>query len=622
MGSAPRGFIIDRGDGRPSLPGSLHTNPRLGQWLSFDRPGTVRAFTGKVELGQGILTALRVLVADELDVALEAVQVESASTLRGPDEAVTSGSLSIQDSGGALRHACAELRAIAVGRAAQRAGLPADAVQVVGGGFITPDGRRVGDYWTELSSADLEGDYQGLAKPKSAGARRLIGRRDIARIDLPDKVFGHPRFIHDLRLPGMMHARVLRPPTLVAQIDEAADAWRSLLPVGVSLMIDGRFMAVLGPIEREVERAVARILPALRWRVPPSLPDASDLETFLRNAPCQSLVAAQRGSPEAASGGAADAVTPDAWPDGGRRFEASYLKPYLAHASIGPSCALAQWVDGQLDVWTHSQGIQNLRDDLVIALSADPQPPGREAIRIHHVEGAGCYGHNGADDVAFDAVLIARAHPGVPVRVLWSRADELRHSPLGAAQSVRLQARVDGHGAITHWQHDVWANGYSSRPGRAKTSTLLAASERALATDLPVAINPPLATGGGADRNAVPGYELPHYRVVHHRLLVMPLRTSAMRALGAYANVFAIECFMDEIADALAEDPIAFRYRHLEDQRARAVIDEVMTRSRWQERRFGRAEGQGIGFGWARYKNSGAWCAVVAEVQVSDRVRP
>jgi len=245
----------------------------------------------------------------------------------------------------------------------------------------------------------------------------------------------------------------------------------------------------------------------------------------------------------------------------------------------------------------------------------------RDDIAIHHVEGAGCYGHNGADDVALDAVLMALRCPGQPVRVLWSRADELTHSPFGAAHLVALDARVDEAGHITHWQHELWANGYSSRPGRAVMPSLLAASERADATALPLPINPPLAAGGGADRNAVPAYTLPNLKVINHRLTVMPLRTSAMRALGAYANVFAIESFMDELARARGEDPLAFRRRHLQDPRALAVLDTAVQRSTWWDHRSTEPEGTGHGLAWARYKNSGAWCAVLARVRVEQQVQ-
>ena len=613
---APRGFIIDRSDGKASLPGSLHTNRKLSQWLAFDERGVVRAFTGKAELGQGIHSALRALVADELDVLLEAVTIESASTARGPDEAVTSGSLSIQDSGTALRHACAEVRALVIAVVSAQSGVVADAIRVSEGRFFDPAGRPLGDYWLAISAADLEVEYRGLAQPKAPAARRLIGRDDLPRIDLPDKVFGRPRFIHDLRLPGMLHARILRPPVLSAIPDCDIQTLVSQAAPDLDAVIDGRFIALIGPVESKVERAAAKLRERLSWRVAEPLPEPADLEAFLRSAPSQTTVPAER-CPDADR----QALAPADWPSGGRRFVADYLKPYLAHASIGPSCAIARWESGRLEVLTHSQGIHNLRDDLVLALSDEADAPVREAITVHHVEGAGCYGHNGADDVAFDAVLCARAFPGQPVRVLWSRAGELSQSPLGAAHSVRIEARVDDAGRITHWQHEIWANGYSSRPGRARTPTLLAASERARATELPIAVNPPLATGGGSDRNSVPGYAFPEFRVVNHRLTVMPVRTSAMRALGGFANVFAIESFLDEIADTLGVDPVEYRKRHLQDERALAVIDRVLEASSWWRDRPRFPEGQGRGLGWARYKNSGAWCAAIARVEVTDKVR-
>ncbi|HEU5294352.1 MAG TPA: molybdopterin cofactor-binding domain-containing protein, partial [Burkholderiaceae bacterium] len=237
-----------------------------------------------------------------------------------------------------------------------------------------------------------------------------------------------------------------------------------------------------------------------------------------------------------------------------------------------------------------------------------------------HVEGSGCYGHNGADDVAFDAVLLALRCKGQPVRVLWSRADELTHSPFGGAQRVDLRASLDAQGRLTHWQHELWANGSSSRPGRSKVPALLAAGERERATVLPLSINPPAANGGGAERNAVPGYTVPNMKVVNHRLTTMPLRASALRALGAFANVFAIESFVDEIAQTLKEDPIDFRKRHIDDPRALAVLDAVVQRSDWW-RSAKQGEGIGHGLAWARYKNAGAWCAVIARVEAGASVR-
>lgn len=611
--SVPRGFVIDRNDGRPQRPGSLHTQARLSQWLRFVPPAGVWVMTGKAELGQGILTALQAVAADELDVALAAVQVLPASTARGPDEGMTSGSLSIQDSGQALRHACAQVRGEALSRAAARSGLRVDTLTVRDGTVLGPDGQSVGDYWSLLTPADLDVDHSGLFQPKPASQRRLIGTDDLPRTDLPDKVFGQARYVHDLRLPGMLHGRVLRPPTLTATLPAwppaGLEAVLAAAPAAARCWTDGRLVAIVADDEREADRLAERVARLLRWQAGEPLPPAHQMPTFLRQAPHEATVCVDRGEP----------VPTDASACGGRVFRAEYFKPYLAHASIAPSCALARW-DGQaLEVWTHSQGIHNLRDDLVLALAGESPPVPKHAITVHHVEGAGCYGHNGADDVAFDAVLLALGCTGRPVRVRWSRADEFTHSPFGAAHAVELSAAVDARGRITHWQHRLWSNGYSSRPGRARTPTLLAASQRERATALPLPINPPLAAGGGAERNAVPAYVVPHLKVVNHRLTVMPLRTSALRALGAFANVFAIESFMDELARALGVDALDFRRQHLQDPRALAVLEAATARSTWWFE--AKSAGSGHGLGFARYKNSGAWCVALARVVIDTQVR-
>ena len=326
---------------------------------------------------------------------------------------------------------------------------------------------------------------------------------------------------------------------------------------------------------------------------------------FLRQARNETLATAQAGQGGPAPGTAA--------------HQATYFKPYLVHASIGLCCALARFDGERLEVWTHSQGIHNLRDDMVRALADGPHPLSKDQITIHHAEGAGCYGHNGADDVAFDAVLLALEQPGQTVRVLWTREQELANAPLGSAHLVDMQAHLSADGQIEGWSHELWSNGYSSRPGRSGTSVLLAAPHLPYGQPAPIAINPPLAAGGGGDRNAVPGYAFAHMTVTNHRLLEMPLRTSAMRALGGYANVFAIESFMDELAHASGQDPLAFRLRHLTDSRAIDVLQAVVQRSTWWNNP--KAEGCGRGLAWARYKNTGAWCAVAAHVEAGESLR-
>jgi CO/xanthine dehydrogenase Mo-binding subunit len=350
----PRGFVIARSPGEPQRPGSLHVQPRLSKWLSLAERGCVRVFTGKVEIGQGILTALQLIAAEELDLPLAAVHVQSARTDQGPDEGVTSGSLSVQDSGGALRHACAHLRGLALQRASQAAALAPEAIDVRDGRFVSPQGEVLGDYWSLLDDADLEVDYDPRWLPKPPPDRRLLGRASPARLDLSDKVFGRPRFIQDLRLPGMLHGRVLRAPTLDARLQAWPPAGMGEWPPGAKAWADGSFVAVVAPSERQADALADRLREALAWAPGESLPDAHALPGFLRSAPSTETQVAARGDAQ--------------WPEGGRRIRSQFFKPYLAHASIGPSCALAQWDGSRLLVWTHSQGIHNLRDDIVLAL--------------------------------------------------------------------------------------------------------------------------------------------------------------------------------------------------------------------------------------------------------------
>jgi CO/xanthine dehydrogenase Mo-binding subunit len=304
----------------------------------------------------------------------------------------------------------------------------------------------------------------------------------------------------------------------------------------------------------------------------------------------------------------------DAGSKAARTIKASYAKPFIAHASIGPSCALAEFDGARLKVWTHSQGIYNLRKDLALAFGMQEAD-----IIVQHAEGAGCYGHNGADDVAFDAAWLARSAPGRVVRVRWSRADELSAAPFGPAMAVDIEADLDAQGKLIGWRHSVWSNGHSTRPGRAATPALLGSWQLEKPFEPPAPINAPLAAGGGSERNAIPSYDFPSWRIVNHRVLSTPLRTSALRSLGALANVFAAESFIDELAHELGCDPVDFRLAYTTDARARAVIRRAVESSGW--RTAAGREGTGWGIGFARYKNTGAYCAVVADVVAEEEIR-
>lgn len=562
-------------DDRPKLPGSLQVNRRLSQWLEFRTDGTVLARPGKVELGQGILTALTQIVADELDVAAARVALLPATTGTSPNEAVTSGSLSVQECGMALRHAAADVRGIFLSVVSQRSGVTPEAIRVEDGEFIGPGG-VLGSYWELAGQGLLEAEASPDARPKPPAERRLAGLA-MPRLDLPEKVFGQGRFIHDMRLPGMRHARMIRPPEIGAQL-VAVEA-----PAGATLVRDGSFLAVVAESEMAAERAAQRLRP--QWTRGTGLP--VDTEAWLRAAPGEDSVVAERGEAAPAS------------------LTRAFLRPYFAHASVGLCCAIARWEGDAVTVWSHTQGPYNLRADLAKALRLP-----EDSITVIHAEGAGCYGHNGADDVALDAALCARAMPGVPVRALWTRAEELGQAPLSPAMLVRVEASTDAAGNLTHWRSQIRSNGHSGRPGRGAVATLLAAPLIAGGQPIPPSINPPLAGGGGAQRNAVPIYDVPNLHVGLTRITEMPVRTSALRGLGALINVWSIESVMDELAERAGVDPVAYRLRHLSDPRARAVLEAAAEMAP-----------AGAGIAMARYKNLGAWCAVAARVEADERVR-
>jgi CO/xanthine dehydrogenase Mo-binding subunit len=397
-----------------------------------------------------------------------------------------------------------------------------------------------------------------------------------------------------------LHGRVLRSENarakLVALEEEAARAVRGF----VGITRDGSFAGVVCETEAAAEAALDALRKGATWADREKLPDENDLANFLKSQPVESTVIDTRT--------AANAVKKAS------TLRRQYVRPYIAHASIAPSCAMAQW-SGQdrVHVWTHSQGVYLLRNDLALVLNLP-----LENITVEHLEGAGCYGHNPADDVALDAVLLAKAAGGRPVRVQWSRADEMTHGPFGAAMAIEIEADLDARGDIVEWRHSIWSNGHAARPGRGTKPTLLAGYE--LQNPFPVAIsgNPPQATGGGGDRNSVPLYDFPAWKIESHRLLTMPVRTSALRTLGAQCNVFAIECFLDEIAAGLGEDPVAFRLRHLKDERAKDVVRAAAKRAGWKP---APKPGTGHGFGYSRYKNSGAYCAAVAEIEGAEDIR-
>lgn len=588
---------------------SLDKNPSIGHWLDFGQLNHVTLSVGKVDFGQGISTALAQIAAEELQVAMRQIIHRPINTQDSPDEGVTSGSFSIEHSGEAVRMACATIKAIAIQRFCTTNGVTPASVSIQEGVLRSSSTSKAMSYWElHLDDQAMTPVVQHARQERSVGLR-YVGN-PVPRLDLQKKLFGGPSFIQDMVIEGMLHCRILRAPNRAGRVDTVDESGFQQKFPDVELIRDGSFMGVLAKREEVAVAAIAHLETQVNWHMPASLPDCNDLKTFLTSSPSEQRIVGEAQAHAAPPGNLT-------------HVEAWYQRPYIAHASIGPSCALAQWTDKQLEIWSHSQGIYNLKSDIEVYLRREFSEDTVPKVVIHHVEGAGCYGHNPADDVAFDAALLARHAQGRPVRLLWSRAAELSCGPSGSAHLVKLEANLAEDGGIHNWTHTIWSNGYTSRPGRSEPGNLafVAAAELANPFTTPVSLDPPMSAGGGGDRNALPMYDLPDYKVIYNRLLEMPIRTSAIRALGGYTNVWAIECFMDELALSLKQDPVAFRLRHLSDPRAIAVIRQAIDQASWWHDRSSDEEGVGRGFAYARYKNTGAWCAVAVRIMAGTSVR-
>jgi nicotinate dehydrogenase subunit B len=588
------------GQAPANVPFSLRNNRRLEGWIRLEADETVTIFTGKAELGQGILTALAQIAAEELDVGFGKIRMVSADTSRGPDEQYTFGSQSVEQSGGAIRAAGAEARGILVAAAASRFGVRAEELQVRNGTIVAADGRRA-SFW-ELANEGgglLKGDIALTAAPKKPGDYAIVGK-SVNRIDLPGKLTGAPSYVQDMRLPGMVFARVVRPPRYGARLlafDEAAVRAR---PGVVAVISDGNFLAVAASREEQAIAGRDALASSAHWSDDAvELPDMASLRTELQKLRAETIVVGTAGQSEPVPGQA-------------KRVSAEYSRAYLSHATIGPSCAVALLKDGRMTVWSHTQGAYPLRGDLAKVLSMQ-----NAEVDVVHVPGAGCYGHNGADDVALDAALVARAVPGVPVKLQWMRDDEFAWAPFGPGMAMKVEAALGSDDKIVDWSYDVWSNSHAMRPGQPGGVNLLAAWDLKTPFVKSPAPHIPQPFGDG-DRNAVPSYELPRKEIRNHLLLDAPVRNGSFRTLGSHGNIFAIESFMDELAEAAGSDPLAFRLAHLRDPRAQAVLQAAADKAGWAPGKKGDGQ-RGRGLAFCRYKSIGMYAATVVDVEVDRK---
>ena len=556
-------------------------------WIRIDADGSVTVLTGKLELGQGIKTALMQIAAEELDVDMSRVDIIIADTGRTANERVTAGSGSIEGSGTAIRNAAAEARSILMKLAAEELKLSTSELTVEDGVVSGRRGDNTVAYWDLLKGKKIEGRVTGNAQKKNPTDYKIVGT-GYKREDIKSMVTGGENYVQDLRFPDMLHARIVRPVNYLSKLVNLPKA-EALKMEGVEdVIVDGSFVGVICQEEFQAIKAMNFLKENSEWNSPKISPLADELYSdMMANSNQPNLVE---------DSGPIERNLSEAY-----AIEAEYFRPFHMHASIGPSCAVALWKNDQLTIWTHSQGVYPLRSTVASMLNLP-----EEKIRAIGVPGSGCYGHNGADDVAADAALLAMKKPGKPIRLQWMREEEHAWEPYGSAMIMRMNGAVKD-GEITAWHAKLWSDTHSTRPGGRPGNII---SARYLEKPFELRAG---GYSGGSYRNASPLYSVNALRIEMYDY-TSPLRTSALRGLGAYANIFALESFMDELAHNAGIDPVDFRLQNLTDRRGKEVIEAVVKFSNYRNRKVELNVGLGIAF--AQYKNSASYFAIITEVRM------
>ncbi|MBN3583456.1 xanthine dehydrogenase family protein molybdopterin-binding subunit [Algoriphagus aestuarii] len=582
--------IAERKNFYGDLPGSIRNANAVNAWLQVLEDGRVLIFSGKVELGQGIRMAICQVAAEELDLELDQVEVHLAETGVTPDEGYTAGSGSVPNSAMSVRYAAATARQKLLELASEKLNTTIENLIFYHGTVKTKSGSQSLNFAEILNGAQIDMEVKKPIPVKVSSDYQYVGKA-IPRKDIPKMVRGESVYIQDLRFPGMLHARVLRPPSYQAKLIDIDFSNLGTSVAGIlKTHVNGSFVGVIAEREYQAVKAVNFLKRVAKWEETTALPNEAALFDHLKSIaePAQTI----------RNEGNFSSVNPE-----NKTFKASYTKPYLMHGSIGPGCGIALFDDEILHVWSHSQGIYPMRRALAAMLKMD-----EDKIHVTSVPGAGCFGHSTADDAAADAAILALAYPGKHIRVQWSRQDEHTWEPYGTAMIMEMEASLDENGKISAWKSDVWTDSHSMRPD----------SDPATLIDASYLENPVQLRGrgylGGGHRNADPYYSFPNLQVNAH-FFDGPLRISSLRSLGSYANIFAIESFMDELASQAGKDPIDFRIAHLQDQRAIATLKKIkeITQSEPLE------VNEGIGFAFSRYKNNTAYCTVAAKVNVNQK---
>ena len=559
----------------------------VDSYLAIAPNGKITVYSGKVDLGTGLRTALSQIVAEELDVPLGDVTLIQGDTLLTPDQGPSFGSLSIQNGGAQLRQAAATARRALLEKAAARFKSDVSTLSIRDGLIVGPNGREV------ALGALVGGRTQSLKLDKAAPLKspadfQLVGK-PVHRLDIPDKVTGRFTFMQDFKRPGMLHGRVIRPPALGATLLSYDESSIRSIPGMVKVVRIENFLGVIAKSEWSSIRAARQL--SVKWSAWSGLPEQAQLWEYVRNTTIlKDDITSNNGDAQAAL-----AAAP-------RKLSATYDFAIHTHGSIGPSCAVAEFEGGNLTCWTASQATHNLRKQLAAMLGVAD-----ERVRCIYIDGSGCYGRNGHEDAAADATLLARA-VGQPVRVQWMRADEHGWDPKGPPTLLDLRAGLDSGGNITAWESELFI------PSGIAGYVALVGADLAALNSLGQ-----LSPGGVINDLAIP-YRIPNVKTTAHRLESTPFKPSWIRSPGRMQNSFANESFVDEIAVATGTDPLELRLQYLKDARGETVLERLAAISNWRRRPKADHQGDivtGRGLAYIKYELVRTYVGTVAEVEVN-----
>lgn len=560
----------------------------VDSFLAIDKAGKVTLYTGKVDLGTGVRTALAQMCAEELDVPFNSVSLITGDTQLTPDQGNTWGSLTIQSAGIQIRNASATARNALLDEAARKLNVKKEDLTIADG-VVSGGGKKI-TYAQLIGGKSFSLKVDEKAKAKDPKNYKLVGK-SVARVDIPDKVTGKFTYMQDYRVPGMMHGRVVRPPAYGATLESVDENSIKNIP-GVRIVRDKNFLGVVAGSEWNAIRAAQQL--KVQWSKAATLPDQGKLWEHVRNTKViQDQVTSDTGS------------TKDALAGDGKKISATYDFAVNLHGSIGPSCAISEFKDGKLTSWSASQSTHTLRKQLAQMLGMSP-----DDVRCIYVEGSGCYGRNGHEDAAGDAAILSKA-VGKPVRVQWSRADEHGWEPMGPPTLIDIRAAMDPSGNVSAWESDFFI------PQQTAGSFLVPLTGATLA-GLPQKDD--IAPGNVFQNSAIP-YKFANVRTVCRRLENTVFRPSWIRTPGRMQNTYANESFMDELAAAAKADPIAFRKKYLDDKRGLELIDRLAALSKWETRPAAQqvASGnvlKGRGVSYVKYELVRTYVGAVADVEI------